>query len=123
MKTELEKCLAGETFNGGDKELAAMALTLKITKGIEQRRLCRCRTKEKYPTEIIRKIGENVHIDIDFHCEYGKHIFVGNKVVINMNCTFVDNNIIEIGNNVDCVQLQKALYTVPTRQSKRKNGR
>ena len=39
-------------------------------------------------------------MDIDFHCECGKHIFVGDKVIINMNCTFVDNNRIDIGNNV-----------------------
>lgn len=45
-------------------------------------------------------MGEHVHIDIDFHCEYGKHIFIGDQVIINMNCTFVDNNIIEIGDNV-----------------------
>ena len=38
-------------------------------------------------------------MDIDFHCEYGKHIFIGDKVIINMNCTFVDNNHIDIGNN------------------------
>lgn len=29
MKTELEKCLAGEVFNGSDKELAAMTLNTK----------------------------------------------------------------------------------------------
>lgn len=29
MKTELEKCLAGEVFNGSDKELAAMTLNAK----------------------------------------------------------------------------------------------
>lgn len=29
MKTELGKCLAGEVFNGSDKELAAMTLNAK----------------------------------------------------------------------------------------------
>lgn len=29
MKTELEKCLAGESFNGGDKVLADMTLNAK----------------------------------------------------------------------------------------------
>ena len=29
MKTELEKCLAGELFNGGDKVLADMTLNAK----------------------------------------------------------------------------------------------
>lgn len=50
--------------------------------------------------DLFGKMGEHVHIDIDFHCEYGKHIFIGDQVIINMNCTFVDNNIIEIGDNV-----------------------
>ena len=50
--------------------------------------------------DLFGKMGEYVHIDIDFHCEYGKHIFIGDQVIINMNCTFVDNNIIEIGDNV-----------------------
>ena len=46
-------------------------------------------------------IKTKCHVDIDFHCEYGKNIFVGNKVIINMNCTFEDNNRIDIGNNVN----------------------
>lgn len=50
--------------------------------------------------EMFGSIGENVHIDVDFHCEYGKHIFIGNKTIINQNCTFIDNNYIRIGNNV-----------------------
>ena len=50
--------------------------------------------------DLFGKMGEHVHIDIDFHCEYGKHIFIGDQVIINMNCTFVDNNIIEIGDTV-----------------------
>ena len=45
-------------------------------------------------------VGKNVHVDIDFHCECGKHIFMGDKVIVNMNCTFVDNNRIDIGSNV-----------------------
>lgn len=50
--------------------------------------------------EMFGRLGRNVHVDIDFRCEYGKNIFIGDKVIINMNCTFVDNNRIEIGNNV-----------------------
>lgn len=39
-------------------------------------------------------IGENVAIDAPFHCDYGKNIFLGDHVIINMNCTFVDNKTI-----------------------------
>lgn len=52
-------------------------------------------------TAILQKLlgcmGENVAIDTPFHCNYGKNIFLGNDVVINMNCTFVDDKEIRIG--------------------------
>ena len=51
-------------------------------------------------SELFGSMGDNVHVDIDFHCEYGINIHCGNDVIINMNCTFVDNNRIDIGNNV-----------------------
>lgn len=101
MKTELEKCLAGEVFNGGDKELAAMTLNAKrLLKELNDVDYADVEVKRSIQQQLFGRIGEQVHVDIDFHCEYGKHILVGNKVVINMNCTFVDNNIIEIGDNV-----------------------
>ena len=50
--------------------------------------------------ELLGGIGENVLIDTPFHCDYGKNIFLGNDVIINMNCTFVDNKTIRIGNSV-----------------------
>ena len=50
--------------------------------------------------ELLGSIGENVAIDTPFHCDYGKNIFLGNDVIINMNCTFVDNKPIRIGNGV-----------------------
>ena len=56
--------------------------------------------KQALLREMFGSLGKGVHVDIDFHCEYGKHIFIGDKVIINMNCTFVDNNRIDIGSNV-----------------------
>lgn len=107
----MEKCLAGEVFNGGDKELATMALNAKrLLKELNNTDYADVELKRNILQKLFGKIGENVHLDIDFHCEYGKHIFVGNQVVINMNCTFVDNNIIEIGNNV-LIASNVQLYT------------
>lgn len=37
--------------------------------------------------ELLGGIGENVAIDTPFHCDYGKNIFLGNDVIVNMNCT------------------------------------
>lgn len=53
---------------------------------------------------ILRKLlggmGENVAIDTPFHCNYGKNIFLGSHVIINMNCTFVDDKEIVVGSGV-----------------------
>lgn len=53
--------------------------------------------------DLLGGIGENVLIDTPFHCDYGKNIFLGNDVIINMNCTFVDNKTIRIGDG--CILL------------------
>ena len=50
--------------------------------------------------ELLGQIGENVAIDTPFHCDHGKNIFIGNDVIINMNCTFVDDRPIRIGSRV-----------------------
>lgn len=50
--------------------------------------------------ELLGGIGDNVAIDTPFHCDHGNNIFIGNDVIIGMNCTFVDNSPIRIGNRV-----------------------
>lgn len=50
--------------------------------------------------ELLGGIGENVEIDTPFHCDHGNNIFIGNNVIIGINCTFVDNAEIRIGNRV-----------------------
>lgn len=60
--------------------------------------------------QLLGGIGENVAIDTPFHCDYGKNIFLGNNVIINRNCTFVDNQPIRIGDNV-LIASNVQLYT------------
>lgn len=50
--------------------------------------------------ELLGGIGDNVEIDTPFHCDHGNNIFLGNDVIIGMNCTFVDNAEIHIGKRV-----------------------
>lgn len=57
-------------------------------------------TRRRILTELFGRIGENVVVDTPFHCDYGKNIFVGDNVIINMNCTFVDDSPITIGSRV-----------------------
>lgn len=61
-------------------------------------------------SELFGKIGANVAIDTPFHCNYGENIFIGNNVIININCTFIDDSRITIGNNV-LIASNVQLYT------------
>lgn len=116
MKSEWEKCLAGETFNGGDPQLAEMTLrTKRLLARLNALDYADTEQKEMILREMLGGMGRDVHVDIDFHCEYGKNIFLGDKVIINMNCTFVDNNRIDIGNEVmiaSNVQIYTATHSV-----------
>ena len=102
MKTEYEKCMAGEPFIGSrDPKIVEMILrTKRLLAQFNATDYADTEHKQALLREMFGSMGKGVHVDIDFHCEYGKHIFIGDKVIINMNCTFVDNNRIDIGSNV-----------------------
>lgn len=75
--------------------------------------------KRQILQELLGKIGENVSIETPFHCDHGDNIFLGDNIIIQMNCTFVDNEAIRIGNNVliaPNVQIYTATHPVPAQE-------
>ena len=66
--------------------------------------------KRKILSRLFCRIGTNVSVGQPFLCDYGKNICLGNNVSVNMNCTFVDCNRIEIGDNV-LIASNVQLYT------------
>ena len=56
--------------------------------------------KERILTELLGGKGKNLWITSPFYVDYGNNIYFGNNCEVNMNCTFLDDNIIRIGNNV-----------------------
>ena len=82
----------------GIADMAARAK--RLTRELNDTDYTDTEAKQKIFSQLFGRVGRRVHIDVDFHCEYGRHILIGDRVIINMNCTFVDNNIIEIGNDV-----------------------
>ena len=50
--------------------------------------------------ELFGEIGENVEIDTPFYCNFGKNIFIGSDVIINISCTLIDDRPIRIGSRV-----------------------
>lgn len=121
MKTELQKCLAGELFRGDDPELYALTVrTKRLLARLKQADFADQEAKREIYRELFGAIGDPLVIDIDFHCEYGKNIYLGDRVIINMNCTFVDNNRIDIGSDV-LIASNVQIYTAthPTKASER----
>ena len=55
--------------------------------------------KERILNELLGRKGENLWITAPFYVDYGNNIYFGNNCEVNMNCTFLDDNIIRIGDN------------------------
>lgn len=114
--TELEKCLAGEYYDCHSKVfLELKANARKLLKEYHALQYEQKEEKRQILRRLFGKIGENVSVGQPFICDYGRNIYLGNNVSINMNCTFVDCNKIEIGNNVliaSNVQLYTAAHPV-----------
>lgn len=98
-KMEYQKCMDGEFFTG-DREMSQITFRCKhLLRKLNETDMEDTTVRNQIMKELLGSMGNNVHIDIDFHCEYGINIHCGNDVIINMNCTFVDNNRISIGSN------------------------
>ena len=99
--TELEKCMTGEYYNCHDKiflDIKSHARTLlqKYNALTYEQKA----EKINILKQLFGGIGTNVSVGLPFICDYGRNIYVGNNVSVNMNCTFVDCNKITIGDNV-----------------------
>ena len=114
--TELEKCMAGEDYNCHDKIfLDFKSHARKLLQEYNALAYEQKEEKEKILKELCGKIGAKVSVASPFICDYGRNIFMGNNVSVNMNCTFVDCNEIIIGDNVliaSNVQLYTATHPV-----------
>ncbi len=50
--------------------------------------------------QLFGSVGDNVYIEPNFTCEFGKNIYIGNNVYINFGAVFLDCSRITIGNDV-----------------------
>ncbi|OOM80214.1 sugar O-acetyltransferase [Clostridium sp. BL-8] len=98
--TEREKMLAGLLYDCGDKEL--LEQWHKAKNLIRDYNLVNSEDRQKKHNileQLLGGYGDNLWITAPFYVDYGNNIYFGNNCEVNMNCTFLDDNRIEIGNN------------------------
>lgn len=98
--TEREKMLAGQLYDCGDPELLAQWHKAKdLIRDYNQIDSANAQEKERVLSELLGGKGCNLWITAPFYVDYGNNIYFGNNCEVNMNCTFLDDNIIRIGDN------------------------
>lgn len=99
--TEREKMLAGLLYDCGDSELLAQWHKAKdLIRSYNQIDSRNLEEKNAILTELLGGKGKNLWITAPFFVDYGNNIYFGNNCEVNMNCTFLDDNKIIIGDNV-----------------------
>lgn len=98
--TQREKMLAGELYDCGDPELLSrwhrakdLIRDYNLTDSADTER------KDRILSELLGGRGKNLWITAPFYVDYGSNIYFGNNCEVNMNCTFLDDNRIVIGDN------------------------
>lgn len=98
--TEREKMLAGELYDCGDAELLERwHLAKDLVREYNQTPSADLKEKERILSLLLGGKGEKLWITPPFYVDYGNNIYFGNNCEVNMNCTFLDDNRIVIGDN------------------------
>ena len=93
--------LAGKPYNSRAPELLSRYHEVrKLLKKYQETASTDRKKKQQILQLLFGKVGDEVWVEAPFFCDYGEHITVGDNVFINYNCTFLDSNVISIGDNV-----------------------
>lgn len=98
--TEREKMLAGELYDCGDPALLARwHLAKDLVRQYNALPSSDLAAKDAILDQLLGGRGRNLWITPPFFADYGENIFFGDNCEVNMNCTFLDDNRIVIGDN------------------------
>ena len=118
--TEREKMLSGKLYDCGDRELLERWHVAKdLVRDYNSCNSSDSQLKAKILKELLGGQGENLWITAPFYVDYGNNIYFGNNCEVNMNCTFLDDNKIIIGDNAliaPNVQIYTAFHPLNIKQ-------
>lgn len=99
--TEWEKLRSGLQYDDFDPELFTLRIKAKkLFRAYNKTDDEELDKRRKLLTDLFESIGEDVWIEPDFRCEYGKNISIGNRTYINFGCVILDCAPVTIGEDV-----------------------
>lgn len=98
MRTEKEKMVAGEFYDATDPELVRDRQWARDVCGrLNQVAASDTEQSRRLATELFGRGGETVWLQPPFYCDYGRNIFLGQRVFFNFNCVVLDVCPVQIG--------------------------
>jgi maltose O-acetyltransferase len=99
--TERERMLAGQLYDASDPELTTMrrrarALARAFNASTEEQP----EERERLLRQLFGRLGARPEIEPPFHCDYGAHIFAGDRLYMNFGCVVLDVHEVHLGDNV-----------------------
>ena len=120
LMTEREKMLSGGLYDCGDPELLKQWHRAKnLVRDYNLLDSADSEAKRKILEELLGGMGRNLWITAPFYADYGNNIYCGNNCEVNMNCIFLDDNEIRIGDNAliaPNVQIYTAFHPANARE-------
>jgi maltose O-acetyltransferase len=98
MPSEREKMLAGELYDPLDAELVAARIRARdLCQDLNATRETDEAERRRILSDLFGAGGEHVWMQPPFYCDYGSHIYLGQRVFFNFNCVVLDVCEVRIG--------------------------
>src|SRR4051794_14323555 len=118
--TERERMLAGQLYDASDPELTALrkrarALARAYNASTEEQP----EERERVLRALFGRLGARPEIEPPFYCDYGAHIFAGDRLYMNFGCVVLDVHEVHLGDNVFAgprVQILTATHPLDARE-------
>ncbi|MEL6137031.1 MAG: sugar O-acetyltransferase [Cyanobacteria bacterium J06628_6] len=100
-QTEREKMLADEPYYAADPELFEMhSRAQRLLDVFNRSSHGQQAQRQEMIQALFGRVGQNAEVKPSFRCDYGCHIFAGDNLYINYDCTILDCNTVTLGNHV-----------------------
>ena len=101
MGKQFEKMLAGEMYNDTAPEMIeARRNAVRLAKEYNESYEKSQEEREAILRRMMKSVGQNVHLEPEFRCEFGRNITIGDHFWANLDCVMLDCAEIVIGDHV-----------------------